>query len=381
MKERIANASEMRMPMAAGSHIRLSNITSSTGAANTKPKIANAWVSGWAAAAPSFQEPSKITSVATTTATKDPSGTSTNRSSSRPRLSISIRHRHRAQREALARGELFGRALELAASGQDIAPARCAHRRGVAGIEDDFGKFLDSLPIRALVPGAGPRIERDEVDLRRDAREQLDQRLGVGKRIIDALEHDVFERDAPRVGNAGIVAAGVEQLRDRIFAVERNEFVAQLVAHGVQRYRQHAADFGTRARNIRHHARRRERDAALGDGDPVAIRRDQERVAHRLEIVERLAHAHHDDVGDEALALRRQAIPARARGSQPITEAIARDHDLPDDLAGREVAHEPLRAGMAERAGERAADLARDAKRAAVGLGNVDALDLVRPLA
>ena len=36
----------------------------------------------------------------------------------------------------------------------------------------------------------------------------------------------------------------------------------------------------------------------------------------------------------EALALRRQAIPARARGSQPITEAIARDHDLADDLAG-----------------------------------------------
>src|SRR5262249_17505852 len=82
----------------------------------------------------------------------------------------------------------------------------------------------------------------------------------------------------------------------------------------------------------------------------------------------------------EALALRRQAIPARARGPQPITEAIARDHDLPDDLAGREVAHEPLRAGMAERAGERAADLAGDTKRAAVGLGDIDTFDLVRPL-
>src|SRR5262249_59282402 len=105
-------------------------------------------------------------------ATTYPSGTSTKRSNSRPRLSISIRHRHRAQRQALARGELFGRALELAASGQDVAPARRAHRRGVAGIEDDLGKFLDSLPIRALVSGAGPWIERDEVDLRRDAREQ-----------------------------------------------------------------------------------------------------------------------------------------------------------------------------------------------------------------
>src|SRR5262249_59801991 len=79
---------------------------------------------------------------------------------------------------------------------------------------------------------------------------------------------------------------------------------------GVERYREHAADLSARARNIRHHARGGERDAALGDGDPLAVRRDQERVAHRLEIVKRLAHAHHDDVGDEALAA--PALPSLA---------------------------------------------------------------------
>ncbi len=41
-----------------------------------------------------------------------------------------------------------------------------------------------------------------------------------------------------------------------------------------------------------------------------------------------------------------------------------------------QVAHEALRAGVAEGAGERAADLARDAERAAIDLGDVDALDL-----
>ena len=64
----------------------------------------------------------------------------------------------------------------------------------------------------------------------------------------------------------------------------------------------------------------------------------------------------------------------------PVAETVARDHDLADDLAGREVAHQPLRAGVAERAGERATDLAGDAQRAAVGLGDVDAFDLVRAL-
>ena len=70
-----------------------------------------------------------------------------------------------------------------------------------------------------------------------------------------------------------------------------------------------------------------------------------------------------------------------ALGARPVAEPVARDHHLADDLAGREVAHQPLRAGVAERAGERAADLAREAERAAVGLRDVDALDLVRPLA
>ena len=41
-----------------------------------------------------------------------------------------------------------------------------------------------------------------------------------------------------------------------------------------------------------------------------------------------------------------------------------------------QVAHETLRAGVAERTGERAADLGRDAQRAAIDLRDVDALDL-----
>ena len=78
---------------------------------------------------------------------------------------------------------------------------------------------------------------------------------------------------------------------------------------------------------------------------------------------------------------RNGALASRTRHSQPVIEAIACDHDLPHDFAGRKVAHEALRAGMAERAGERAADLTREAKRAAISLRNVNTFDLVRPLA
>ena len=83
------------------------------------------------------------------------------------------------KRHALARGEFLGRTLELPAGREDIAPARRAHRRRVAGVEDVFGELLDLLPVRAFVSGAWPRIEWNEIDLRWYAFEEPNQRFGV----------------------------------------------------------------------------------------------------------------------------------------------------------------------------------------------------------
>ena len=98
-----------------------------------------------------------------------------------------------------------------------------------------------------------------------------------------------------------------------------------------------------------------------------------------LEIVERLAHAHHDDVGDlAALGRHDGAVTAcRGRGKSPSrSRAVI---SCVEDLLGRQVAHQLLRAGVAERAGQRAADLRGDAQRAAAFLGDIDGLDLDRP--
>ena len=74
--------------------------------------------------------------------------------------------------------------------------------------------------------------------------------------------------------------------------------------------------------------------------------------------------------------MRRPSAGAVAPGQSPMRSRAS--ENLADDLLGLEVAHQPLRAGVAERAGERAADLARDAQRAAIVLGDVDRLDLGR---
>src|SRR5207237_341194 len=84
---------------------------------------------------------------------------------------------------ALARGKLLGRALELSAGGEDVAAAGRAHRRGIARIEHDLGEFLDLLPVRAFVAGAGPRVERNEIDLGRNALQEPPQVLRVMRRL------------------------------------------------------------------------------------------------------------------------------------------------------------------------------------------------------
>lgn len=106
----------------------------------------------------------------------------------------------------------------------------------------------------------------------------------------------------------------------------------------------------------RHDAGGGEGDAALGECKTVAIRKQEQRVADIVVIVERLALAHHDDVGDEAAfggnnrAVRRVAVGE-------IAEPVTGDQQLRDDFLGGKVAHQLLRAGVAEGTGERAADL------------------------
>ena len=130
-------------------------------------------------------------------------------------------------------------------------------------------------------------------------------------------------------------------------------------------------------RHLGNDAGGRDGDAPLRDGEPVAVGQDGDRVAHRFEIVERLAHAHEDDVRHRAhaLALGREPV-GRSNPAGKIAEPVAGDEHLPDDLGGGQIAHQRHRAGMAKRAVEGAADLARDAERAPVGFGNVDAFDL-----
>src|SRR5688572_26017637 len=94
----------------------------------------------------------------------------------------------RRQPAPFAGPQLLALALQLAAGRQDVAPARGADGRGVAGAVEDGGEGFDRLPVRALVLGPRPGVEGDQVDLGRNALQQLDQRLGLGRAVVDALQ-------------------------------------------------------------------------------------------------------------------------------------------------------------------------------------------------
>src|SRR5271166_7131589 len=129
--------------------------------------------------------------------------------SARPCASILSNDETLLEQHSGPRPQLLSFALELAAGGEDVATARRAHRARIASVEDDLGEAFDRLPVRALVGTVGPSIERNEIDLRWQAPEQPHKGLRIGGRIIDALQHHVFERDASRIGRARIVTAGI----------------------------------------------------------------------------------------------------------------------------------------------------------------------------
>src|SRR5438034_11604440 len=65
-------------------------------------------------------------------------------------------------REACAGALPDASALQLAAGRHDVTAARRAHRARIAGAVHHLGEFLDLLPVRALIGGVGPAIERDQ---------------------------------------------------------------------------------------------------------------------------------------------------------------------------------------------------------------------------
>ena len=141
----------------------------------------------------------------------------------------------------------------------------------------------------------------------------------------------------------------------------------------MERYREKAANFLGSPCDFGNNTRGRQRDAATAQCDAFTIHGDLHRSTDVFDIIERLAHAHQNDVRKQTWAI----ITSASAWLGPFIQIIARQHDLTNDLRCGQVAHQFLRARMAERTGQRAANLGRHAQRSSAFLRNVDNLNLV----
>ena len=203
-------------------------------------------------------------------------------------------------------------------------------------------------------------------------------------RIVDVLEHHVFEGDEIPRRHLQVPLAGSQQFLQRILAIERHELVAQRIVAGMQRNRQcHRAVFRQTV-DQRHHTGGGNRDPAARKPVTVVVQQRPQGRQQRVVVQQRLAHAHEDDVADGAqragivnvlveLGHVVGATPAGLRTG--LAQELVGQPDLTEDLGRAEVAREPLLAGGAEAAVDGTPGLRGHAERATTGFGDEDGLN------
>lgn len=114
------------------------------------------------------------------------------------------------------RGRVYG-ALELAASGVDVAAAGATDVGGQAGGDEGLLEADDVGGVGLSVEDAGAGVPDDKVDFggpvaegRGGAAEEVEDLAGVLRLVVDAAEQDVLEGD-PLAGAEGDGAAGLKQ--------------------------------------------------------------------------------------------------------------------------------------------------------------------------
>src|SRR5262249_11220432 len=151
--------------------------------------------------------------------------------------------------------------------------------------------------------------------------------------VVHAGDAGVLEGHAATVGT-GEVGSRVEDVRDRVAAVQWYQFLPVLVGGGGERGRGgERGPLRREATHAGHHTDRAHGDVA-GRHTEVAVQ-PLDRTPRRVVVRQRLAHTHEHDVAHALWGVQRGA------------------YDLFDDLADVEVTLEPSLAGGAERARHR----------------------------
>src|SRR5437868_3368110 len=73
--------------------------------------------------------------------------------------------------------------------------------------------------------------------------------------VVDTVEHHVLERDAASVLLLDVPPTGIQQFRDRMFAIDGHQLIAQTIVGGMQRDRQSTVGLLRQTAHLRHQSR------------------------------------------------------------------------------------------------------------------------------
>ena len=193
----------------------------------------------------------------------------------------------------------------------------------------------------------GDRVHRDQVDVAQVAAEQVGQRVGVGRGVVDPVDHRQLVGDPP-AGRPGVVAGRRHDLGHRPAPVERTSTSR---SGSRAAWRLTARVNWARARSAAGSPGRPRSCCTVMCRAPSPKRRGSDRAVTASRTRSRLSSGSPMPMNTTLVSRGR-----RPRAGRPRT-------DLVDDLGRLEVAAEAELTGRTERAADRAAGLARDAHR------------------
>jgi len=197
---------------------------------------------------------------------------------------------------------LLGRPLrdgELAAAGGDIDAATLAH--GAPDFElrrKDVLKHPRGLRGRGRARVSISRIERDQIHLRGQIAEEFADGPGVGRRVVFPLDERPLVEDAATRGFAVSAARGHEFVERPFFRGGDERGAFGLIGGVEGNGEMDRTVFSGEAEDAWHDAHGAEGDALGPEREAVGIAENIDRVHDRIVVMERLAHAHEDEVAE-----------------------------------------------------------------------------------
>lgn len=89
------------------------------------------------------------------------------------------------------------------------------------------------IKVREMVISEGKRVEGDKVDIGRNEMKKIKKKIGIVENVVDIIKNKILKSDEIGVRKERILEEGFDEIRKRIFFVDRKKNVEKIVEKGM----------------------------------------------------------------------------------------------------------------------------------------------------